>query len=809
MRVTFDRAALLGTVAAAALFTTPANAAQPTGPTTPPTQNNVETQGQAATGSDQGIVVTARRRNELLLNVPVAVSAYSAEQLDRQGALTITDVAKTTPNVTLKVSRGTNNTLTPFIRGIGQQDPVAGFEQGVGLYLDDVYFNRPQAAVLDIYDVERIEILRGPQGTLYGRNTIGGAVKFVTKRIPTDGPHMSIRTNLGTYSQTDLIVSASTPITQQLLVGVAAARLSTGGFGKNLTNGLDNYNKDIIATRGSLEFIPSSTVLFRLTGDYVWDDSNPKGGHRFYPNLCANAVGGCGGAAGAVTPVLGNVFDTQGNLNDPLQRVRSGGAALHIEADLNDWLKFRSITAYRMDVNYTPIDFDATALPDVDVPAIYRNHQTSQEFQLVIDNKKLQGVAGFYYLTAKAFDEFDVRLYSSLPGFTASTLGDVHTKTWAAFGDFTYNFSDQWAASLGGRWTNDKRDAYILAQSRLNGGQPGLGGAYGFGVGTVLPPTTTNFRGSRTDTAFTPRASVNFKPNRDNNLYISYSQGFKGGGFDPRGKAINAPVTAPATVSTYQQIYDFLTFKPEKVDSYEIGWKSSLLNHRLQLATAIFDAEYKDVQVPGSEACTVNNLPNFCGITTNAGKARMRGIEIETNARLGENLATQGDRFSFAGSLGYLDGKYLKYITNIGGPVDVAKNRKIQNTPKWTLSGTLDYDTPAWGGHLDMNTTVAYRSAAQQFEISTPFLDQPGYALWDANLIWRSPSSRYEFGLHAKNITNEKYIIGGYSYLAGDPITGALTYKNGLPMPTLGKTGVATGFYGPPRQIFVSAAVNF
>jgi len=809
MRVTFDRAALLGTVAAAALFTTPANAAQPTGPTTPPTQNNVETQGQAATGSDQGIVVTARRRNELLLNVPVAVSAYSAEQLDRQGALTITDVAKTTPNVTLKVSRGTNNTLTPFIRGIGQQDPVAGFEQGVGLYLDDVYFNRPQAAVLDIYDVERIEILRGPQGTLYGRNTIGGAVKFVTKRIPTDGPHMSIRTNLGTYSQTDLIVSASTPITQQLLVGVAAARLSTGGFGKNLTNGLDNYNKDIIATRGSLEFIPSSTVLFRLTGDYVWDDSNPKGGHRFYPNLCANAVGGCGGAAGAVTPVLGNVFDTQGNLNDPLQRVRSGGAALHIEADLNDWLKFRSITAYRMDVNYTPIDFDATALPDVDVPAIYRNHQTSQEFQLVIDNKKLQGVAGFYYLTAKAFDEFDVRLYSSLPGFTASTLGDVHTKTWAAFGDFTYNFSDQWAASLGGRWTNDKRDAYILAQSRLNGGQPGLGGAYGFGVGTVLPPTTTNFRGSRTDTAFTPRASVNFKPNRDNNLYISYSQGFKGGGFDPRGKAINAPVTAPATVSTYQQIYDFLTFKPEKVDSYEIGWKSSLLNHRLQLATAIFDAEYKDVQVPGSEACTVNNLPNFCGITTNAGKARMRGIEIETNARLGENLATQGDRFSFAGSLGYLDGKYLKYITNIGGPVDVAKNRKIQNTPKWTLSGTLDYDTPAWGGHLDMNTTVAYRSAAQQFEISTPFLDQPGYALWDANLIWRSPGSRYEFGLHAKNITNEKYIVGGYSYLAGDPITGALTYKNGLPIPTLGKTGVATGFYGPPRQIFLSAAVNF
>src|SRR4029450_8150205 len=156
------------------------------------------------------IVVTARRRAESLQDVPIAVSAYSGEQLEREGAIDITDVGDTTPNVTLETSRGTNTTLTAFIRGVGQQDPVAGFEAGVGLYLDDVYFNRPQAAILNIYDVERIEVLRGPQGTLYGRNTIGGAIKYVTRRIPTDGPHFSIRTNLGTHRQADLIVSAST-----------------------------------------------------------------------------------------------------------------------------------------------------------------------------------------------------------------------------------------------------------------------------------------------------------------------------------------------------------------------------------------------------------------------------------------------------------------------------------------------------------------------------------------------------------------------------------------------------------------------
>src|SRR6476646_10121011 len=200
MRVSSARAALLGTVAAAAFFTTPA-AAQKNPNAEPVANSNAQTEAQAATGSDQEIVVTARRRNELLLKVPVAVTAYSGEQLARQGALDLTDIGDTTPNVTLEVSRGTNSTLTPFIRGIGQQDPVAGFEQGVGLYLDDVYLNRPQAAVLNIFDVERIEVLRGPQGTLYGRNTVGGAIKYVTARIKSDGPHASLRTNIGTHGQ--------------------------------------------------------------------------------------------------------------------------------------------------------------------------------------------------------------------------------------------------------------------------------------------------------------------------------------------------------------------------------------------------------------------------------------------------------------------------------------------------------------------------------------------------------------------------------------------------------------------------------
>ena len=597
MRVLTARAALLGTAAAAALFTNPAVAQPNPAAAATETSNNAQTQAQAATGSDQGITVTARRRNELLLNVPIAVSAYSGEQLNRQGALTITDVAKSTPNVTLKVSRGTNSTLTPFIRGIGQQDPVAGFEQGVGVYVDDVYLNRPQAAVLDIYDVDRIEVLRGPQGTLYGRNTIGGAVKFVTKRIAPDGPHISMRTNIGTHHQADFIASVSTPITKNLLIGLAGARLSNGGFGKNLTTGISNYNKNVLAGRGSLELIPSDRLFFRLTGDYIRDDSNPRGGHRVYPNLCT-APFPCTGSF----PVLSNVYDTQGGLTDPTQRVEAGGVALHAEADLNDWLKFRSITAYRKDVGYTPIDFDATPFVDVDVPAIYRNKQFSQELQLVVDGPRpgrrgplLSQCAGVRRIRRTTLhgrrdpagphgiDPWQ-RPYQDL-----GCVRRLHLQFLAAVG------------AVAGR-SVDQRSAHCLhprPDALLGGGQPGLGGSNGFGIG--LPQfggTTTNFNGTRTDKAFTPRASINFKPTPDHNFYLSYSRGFKGGGFDPRGKGINAPSQA------YQDIYNFITFKPEKVDSYEFGWKAALLDHRLQLATAIFDAEYHDVQVPGSSPCT-------------------------------------------------------------------------------------------------------------------------------------------------------------------------------------------------------------
>ncbi len=429
--------------------------------------------GEAAlTETDGEIVVTARRRNESLLEVPIAISAFSGAQLEQAGAMDITDIGNTTPNVTLEVSRGTNNTLTAFIRGVGQQDPVAGFEAGVGLYLDDVYLNRPQAAVLDIYDVERIEVLRGPQGTLYGRNTIGGAVKYVTKRI-SNSPTLSLRGTYGSYDQADGVISASVPVgTGVLRFGGALARLSRGGFGQNITTGLDNYNKDIWAGRLSVE-AHGTDIFARLSADYTKDRSNPRGGHRLITTLNAPAIA-----------PLDDVFDSRGGLNSPKQDVEAKGASLFIEAKPTSMLTFRSITALRKDDSASPIDFDSLAAVDVDVPAYYNNRQFSQEVQALVDTGPLNLLVGAYYLDAKARTVFDVRLPG---GVTALTFGNVKTNTTAIFADGTFDITDQLSISAGGRYTWDTRNSTILRQTFLGGGSPFFGG------GGTLFATTSNF----------------------------------------------------------------------------------------------------------------------------------------------------------------------------------------------------------------------------------------------------------------------------------------------------------------------------
>jgi iron complex outermembrane receptor protein len=740
----------------------------------------------AAEGGE--IVVTARRREERLVDVPIAVTAISGEELTRRGALDLTDVAQSVPNVTLEASRATNSTLSAFIRGIGQQDPVSGFEQGVGIYLDDVYLNRPQAAVLDIYDVERIEVLRGPQGTLYGRNTIGGAVKYVSRRLSRDFD-LRVRGTYGTYDQAEGVITASAPLGEEVRIGASIARLSRGGFGTNLTTGLENYNKDVWAGRVSLEMGGYGAPVFvRVSGDYTRDTSDPRGGHRLVPGYVSGA------------PVLENVYDTRGALNDPEQEIEAYGFAINAEIELSDTMMLRSISAWREDDSATPIDFDALPAVDVDVPGLYLNEQISQELQLVYGaGGPLSGILGLYYLNAEADTLFDVRLFTTVAGLTAFTRANVDTQTYAVFGEFTYDFSEQLSLTLGGRYTWDKREANILRQNYLGGGSPVFGGA-----GVPFGAPGTNFSGSRDFEKFTPRASLSFKPTPDHNLYASYSKGFKGGGFDPRGVGVNAPNTDGQPGLSNDEIANFLSFRPETVDSYEVGYKGNLFDNMLYVAVAGFYADYTDIQIPGSVACTVAGLPSFCGVTSNAGKATFKGLEFEGTARLGGG-------FSLSASAGYIDAQFDEYITNIAAtPTDVAQFRRVQNTPEFTGSVTANYLASLGEGDLNFNAGVSYRSRTTQFEIPNPYIDQEGYALLDASVAYTAPGGRWSLGLYGKNLTDERYKTSGYTFVVINPTTGAITNgANGFPAPALGREGTLTAFYGNPRQVFVTATFKY
>ncbi|MDZ7628004.1 MAG: TonB-dependent receptor [Parvularculaceae bacterium] len=757
-------------------------------------------QETAVDESRDEVIVSARRRDESLKDVPIAVSVFDGQRLEEIGALDLTDIEAVTPNVTLEVSRGTNSTLSAFIRGVGQQDPVAGFEAGVGLYVDDVYLNRPQAAVLDIYDVERIEVLRGPQGTLYGRNTIGGAVKYVTRRL-SDDPSASLRLTGGTFGQFDAVGTFSLPVLDDsfigdLKVGGGVAYLTRNGFGDNLNlTGLENYNKDVLAFRGSIEWDPSDNLSVRFAGDWTEDDSDPRQGHRLLPFTGF--------------PVLENVFDTRSGLNTPEQGVEARGLSNTIEFRATDTLTFKNIVAYRDSDTTTPIDFDSLPVIDLDVATEYRDHQFSEEFQALYEGERLSGVLGFYYLSANARNDFDVLLGGG--GTNVFTSSDVDTRTWSIFGDFSFDVTDRLAVSVGGRYTQDERSIFLRRQIFLNGGP-------GFPLGTLSPSlggplrppliTQTNLLADADFEDFSPRASISYAFSDEHTGYVSYAKGFKGGSFDPRCVAVTAPDIdgdlVPGALDPDDQ-RSFCLFQPEEIDTFEVGLKSQFGD----VATsnfAVFYSDYQDVQIPGSFGVDTNGdgiADTFAGVTTNAAAATLWGIEWEGDVRLAQDWLSAGDALNVQFALGYISAEFDEYAGRGSPPPDLTNVAVFQNTPKITSFAQLNYARPLslFGndGGLNLYTSFSFRSLTNQFNFRSP-IDQPAYALLNAGFTWTTDNGRWSAGVHGTNLTDKEYIVAGYDFVTALPQFGNAP---------LGATGVQTAFFGNPRQVFGTIKVAF
>ncbi len=748
------------------------------------------------------VVVTARRRTETIQEVPVAITAFSGDELEAVGAQDLTYLNQVTPNVTLERSRSTNSTLSAFIRGVGQQDPVAGFEPGVGIYLDDVYLNRPQGAVLDIYDVERIEVLRGPQGTLYGRNTIGGAVKYVTRRLGAE-PEAKLRLSAGSYDQFDAVASFGLPLSDSLVIGGSVAQFSRDGFGDNLVQqGVENYDKDIQAARLSIELSPSDALFLRLSGDYTDDDSDARNGHRLIP----------GQFTPGAYPVLDDVYDTRADLNYPDTESISKGVTGLVEWQVNGRLTIKNILAYRENETAQQIDFDSLPVSDLQSPYLTADDQTSEELQLLWSGDSMDALLGFYYLDASAYNEFDVLLGQTgdlvgLPGLNAYTFGEVDTETWSVFGDLTLQLEALLGEgarglelSLGGRYTDDERSARILRQTYIGGSTEAFGGS------PILIATTSDFDGSESFDDFSPRVSLTWHASDAHTTYVSWAEGFKGGSFDPRGATTAAPDLNNDGSVSEAEVRDFMMFEPEEITTYEMGLKSTWLDGRATTRLALFDSDYENVQIPGSIGVDTDGdgiADTFAGVTTNAGEATLRGLEFEGSALLASEALTAGDSLSTSWTFGWIDADYEEYIVAVteGGQTslqDVSDQRAVQNTPEYTGSLSLTYAMPldllGRAGELAFMPMVSYRDDTQQFEVASP-IDQDGYWLYDLSVTWTSDDGRVRASLHGRNLSDKEYKVSGYDFV-------------NIPSP-LGLEGTITAFYGDPRTVTGTLEIVF
>nr|WP_229748176.1 TonB-dependent receptor [Lacimicrobium alkaliphilum] len=742
-----------------------------------PVMAQEQQQEEEKKGGLERIEVTARKTVESIQEVPIALTSVGSVEIAEKGISTVVELQQLSPNTTLQKSRGTNSTLTAFIRGVGQEDPLWGYEPGVGIYVDDIYMARPQGAVLDILNVERIEVLRGPQGSLYGKNTIGGAVKYVTKKMTGD-TELSVRGTVGTYSQKDLKISGQLPlIDDTLYLGVSYANLNRDGFGEFLTSALpgqdrENYNKDLQAYRVTLEYTPTDDLFIRLNYDKTEDDSNAKGGYRLLPSLLTDA------------PVPDSKYDSYTSL-PTWNRVENEGINLTVEWDINSEFAFKSITSKRESYSPTNIDFDNTSLQIFDVPAIYDDEQFTQEFQLNYVTDNLTMVSGLYYYTADSCGQFEAILgilgqtAFGTPGLTREVRGCSNGDSIAAYAQGSYDITEKLSVTAGARYTKDEKEATVFNGLVFDNIYPESGWVPGYVRNDdVIDATVLNVLDDKEDwSRFTPRLGVEYQASPDVMVYAAYAQGFKSGTFNPR-----AQTAEPAA-------------NPEIVDSIEVGFKSDL-GDRVRLNMTIFSLDHEDRQyisvIPDPEDASVLNQR-----LGNIGQSSAKGLEMELTVAATDNLEMHAN-------LGYINAKFdeVRSFVDADNFEDISDRFSVTNTPKVNANVGFTYNMTSSFGDFVVNGSYYYRTKYDLVELDN-LLTQDEYGLLNLGVNWYSNDGQWTVGLHGKNLTNEEYLVGNYAFIARDP------NNPGEYIPGLGGDNTLIGYYGDPRTVSLTVGYRF
>lgn len=675
--------------------------------------------------SSEEIVVTARKRAESLQDVPLSVTALNAAMIERNNIVKIDQVAAVTPNVQLQPVSVNPTNISAYIRGIGNRAQEPSQDVPIAISIDGVYLTDIAGSLVDVFDVQQVEVLRGPQGTLQGRNSPGGAINITTKR-PTGEFGARAEVLFGRFDQLELKGAIEGPMVKdKVAVKLSGFRSSGGGFVKNITTGKGMGDIRNWGGRLGILLTPTDNFTAYLTADYVRDTSQQpnirstsyavaRGPRDPVPQTCA-AYGFC---------ITTGKYENASNFTDP-NSSKNGGLAANLNVDMGA-VSLTSVTGYRF-VNETN-NTDVDASPNIVLEAHGRHTRIralSQELRLGSNTGgPLTWVAGIYGIRSK-FNLVQPLLIGSgalgipapfFPIAAASGRNQV-TKSYAFFGQATYDLTDQWSISGGARYTHDNK--HMISEPSFPAATP-----------------ADRFDDKVSFKNLSVEAGTEYKFSQDVNSYFRFSQGYRSGGF-------NGDASSVAAINSY---------KPEKINSYEVGLKTELLDRILTANIAAFHYDYKNIQITAVDLTpigTVQRIVNGKGI-------KIDGIELEGSLRPSPQL-------TFTGALGYLRAKYQSEIANLGFGDTNLKDVEKEYAPKITAYLAADYSIPLGsdGAKVVANADVNYRSRQVTSPVANIISIQDKYALLNASLTYRGPDNRYSIGLYGRNLTNKYYITTG------------------------------------------------
>lgn len=692
------------------------------------------------------VIVTAQKRYENLQDVPIAVSTLSADQLTTSGIQSTTELGEVTPGLT---AVNQNGSILPHIRGVGTTFIGAGIENSVALYVDGVYIAAQDASLLTLNNIAQIEVLKGPQGTLYGRNATGGLINIATKD-PQATFSADASLGYGNYQTALGQLYVTGPVVRDLLAADLAVSATTQGegYGTNLFNGQDVYrtNHDI-AVRSKWLFTPDDATTVRLTGDYANTTGTQYSAHQVVPGTTILFGPGTklGPPAGPAIPT----YDIDANFQ-PHNTFKGGGVSLRVDQDM-DFARFTSISAYRSSRQYLAFDADATPTTLQHLEVDLEDRQLTQELQLTsTQSGPLRWVAGAFYLhsdsdenpSSTQFGGPLLRPPFSLPADT-TTYSGTKTSSGSIYGQSTLAVTDADHLTLGLRYTDEPRSLYATQVAELPNGSTVYPLAPVHTSPFVAPPPLTQ---SRRFSATTWRFALDHRFSDAVLAYVSYNRGFKSGGFNATD-----PTQAP--------------YEPEKLDAFEVGLKTDLWERRLRLDTSAYYYRYKDIQVSNFVAGSI--------VLYNGAAAVVYGMDLDLKALITPNLTlTAGvaythDRYTdFPNAQFYLPNPVLGGNTILTQSAD---GNRLPITPDATFNLIADYRHPLPAGSLGVNVTYLYSTRY----VFTPdnILYQPSYSLVNATLSWTAPGEHFVVSLWGKNLGNKVVADGLISSTIGSLAT--------------------------------------